>query len=77
VTLVVEGLPNIDSLLTAAAQTPFAQTRAADHANFADAKRKVVTSVSTPNQKSQPETRTYKGATYEKGEDGQWHLQQK
>jgi Flp pilus assembly CpaE family ATPase len=77
VTLVVEGLPNIDSLLTAAVQTPFAQTRAADHANFADARRKVVTSVSTPNQKGQRETRTYKGATYEKREDGQWHLQQK
>jgi Flp pilus assembly CpaE family ATPase len=26
---------------------------------------------------SQRETRTYKGAIYEKGEDGQWHLQQK
>ena len=24
---------------------------------------------------SQRETRTYKGAVYEKGEDGKWHLQ--
>jgi len=77
VTLVVEGLPNIDSLLTAATQTPFTQTGAADFTDLADAKRKVVTSGSAPNKNGQRETRSYKGATYEKGEDGQWHLQQK
>ncbi len=44
---------------------------------FVDAKPKPVTSISTPNQKIQRETRTYKGAIYEKGDDGQWHLQQK
>ena len=73
-TLVVEGLPNIDSLLTAATHTPFAQT---DHCDFVEAKPKEVTSVRTPSQKIQSETRTYKGAIYEKGDDGQWHLQQK
>ncbi|HEV2487741.1 MAG TPA: AAA family ATPase [Terracidiphilus sp.] len=32
---------------------------------------------STPKQHGPRETRTYKGAFYEKGDDGQWHLQQK
>jgi Flp pilus assembly CpaE family ATPase len=32
---------------------------------------------STPKQEGPRETRTYKGAVYEKGDDGQWHLQQK
>lgn len=77
VPLVVEGLANIESMLTAAAQTQVTQTRAAGQANNADAKRKTVTSISTPIQKIQRETRTYKGAIYEKGDDGQWHLQQK
>jgi hypothetical protein len=42
----------------------------------APAKPEVVKSV-TPNQEGPRETRTYKGAIYEKGDDGQWHLQQK
>jgi Flp pilus assembly CpaE family ATPase len=43
---------------------------------FPDAERKTAAS-STPPQSTNRETRTYKGAVYEKGEDGQWHLQQK
>ncbi len=31
----------------------------------------------TPNPQSPREVRTYKGVVYEKGEDGQWHRQQK
>jgi Flp pilus assembly CpaE family ATPase len=42
----------------------------------APAKPEVVKSV-TPKQEGPRETRTYKGAIYEKGDDGQWHLQQK
>jgi hypothetical protein len=30
-----------------------------------------------PIPQVKPETRVYKGATYVKGADGQWHLQQK
>jgi hypothetical protein len=77
VPLVVEALPNIDSLLATAAQTPHPQPRAADQSYFLDAKRKPVTTVNPPHQDIQRETRTYKGAIYEKGDDGQWHLQQK
>jgi hypothetical protein len=49
----------------------------AEFTDFTEAKRKPAPSTSTPNPKSKRETRTYKGAIYEKGEDGQWHLQQK
>jgi Flp pilus assembly CpaE family ATPase len=41
------------------------------------AAHEAVTSGSTPKRQGPRETRTYKGAVYEKGEDGQWHLQQK
>jgi Flp pilus assembly CpaE family ATPase len=77
VALVVEGLPNIASLLRAATRTPFTATDTADFTDLADAKWGALPSGSTPDQNGEPETRTYKGATYEKGEDGQWHLQQK
>jgi Flp pilus assembly CpaE family ATPase len=76
VALFVEGLPDIASLLKTATQPSFAQTATADSTGRAEAKREVETN-STPIQKAVRETRTYKGATYEKGEDGQWHLQQK
>ena len=33
--------------------------------------------VSVPVQQSGPETRTYKGAVYEKGADGEWHVWQR
>lgn len=77
VPLVVEKLPGIDTLLSAPTHTPFTQTPAADFTDVADTMRKPAPGISTPKQKIQRETRTYRGATYEKGEDGQWHLQQK
>lgn len=52
-------------------------TRAAESTNQTDAKRATPATGSTSNQPSKIETRTYKGAVYEKGADGQWHLQQK
>jgi Flp pilus assembly CpaE family ATPase len=77
VLLVVEKLPNIDTMLTAPTQTPFIQSPAADFSDFTEAKRKPAPGIGSPKQKNQRETRTYKGAIYEKEEDGQWHLQQK
>jgi Flp pilus assembly CpaE family ATPase len=67
--LLVEGLPNIASLMPAMADSE------TDHADLADAKRGAPLSGSSPNQQSKLETRTYKGATYVKGADGQWYLQ--
>ncbi len=42
-----------------------------------DAERRASQSAGISSQHSGRETRSYKGATYEKGADGQWHLQQK
>lgn len=73
VALEVEGLPNVASLLTATAQTPVAPTVAANHA--APAESDEITSGRTLIQENQRKTRTYKGAVYVQGDDGQWHLQ--
>jgi Flp pilus assembly CpaE family ATPase len=58
-------------------QTPLTATETADRAEVADTKRGSVQSSKPPIPQSKPETRSYKGATYVKGADGQWHLQQK
>jgi hypothetical protein len=69
VSLVVEGLDNIASLLPAILE--------ADPMGPADGKRGASPSGSSSNQQNTLETRTYKGATYVKGADGQWYLQKK
>jgi Flp pilus assembly CpaE family ATPase len=71
VSLVVEGLPNIASLMPTAADFD------ADYTDLADAKQGTQPSGSAPEEQSKLETRTYKGATYVKGADGQWYLQKK
>ena len=77
VMLIVEGLPIAASLLKAASQTPPASGVVAQSAAAGAAERGVVRKDDQPAQKPQRETRTYKGAIYEKGSDGQWHLQRK
>src|ERR1035437_10132677 len=42
----------------------------------APSKREAPQIVSTPSRQGELETRTYKGATYVKGPDGEWHMQQ-
>jgi hypothetical protein len=49
----------------------------ADAADLADTKRGASQSSRPPVPQGRTETRVYKGATYVKGADGQWHLQQK
>ena len=71
VLLTVEGLPNIASLMPAGADAD------ADRTNLAAAKEGALEGSSTPTEQRRLETRTYKGATYEKGADGQWYLQKK
>jgi Flp pilus assembly CpaE family ATPase len=75
VTLVVEGLPPMESMRAPTSQTPF--THAASYMDFSDVDRGAQQSRNNSRERGKPETRTYKGAVYEKGEDGQWHLQQK
>jgi Flp pilus assembly CpaE family ATPase len=70
VTLVVEGLPNIALLM------PEQADAGAVRADLDDA-RQGAQDNRTPNQQDKLETRTYKGATYVKGADGQWYLQKK
>jgi len=61
------------------AETP-AQLRLTDttggSADFADSEGEAKPVGSNPNQQDGPEIRTYRGATYSKGADGEWHLQQ-
>ena len=45
-------------------------------ADYTQSARETIQVGSTTNRQSEPETRTYKGATYVKGPDGQWHLKQ-
>jgi hypothetical protein len=74
VALVVEVLPDIASQRTRATQMPLTPTAAHDLANTRHGESP---GGSIRNGKGEPETRTYQGATYVKGEDGKWHLQQK
>ncbi len=73
----VEEMPNLDSLLRASTQTPFIATETEDRAGLAEAGQEASASSGAPRQNGEPATRVYKGAIYEKGEDGQWHLQRK
>jgi hypothetical protein len=79
VVLEVEGSPDIPSSPTAATETQPAWTfMATDSAPGDSAPAEAeVTDECTAAMASPRETRTYKGAVYEKGEDGQWHLQKK
>jgi MinD-like ATPase involved in chromosome partitioning or flagellar assembly len=49
----------------------------AEYTDHSDTKPGALQIASAPSQQTKVETRTYKGAVYEKGADGQWHLQQK
>jgi hypothetical protein len=71
VSLVVEALANIAMLIPATAEV------AAGLAELGDATQGAQHNGNAPNQQGKLETRTYKGATYVKGEDGQWYLQKK
>jgi Flp pilus assembly CpaE family ATPase len=77
VEIIVESLPNIDELLGGAAQPPVSHSGSTRSKSSAPADRNTGSSGSATAAKVHRETRTYKGAVYEKGEDGQWHLQQK
>jgi Flp pilus assembly CpaE family ATPase len=57
-------------------ETQNAPAGTADTTDHADAAVEGQQSVSTPDQQSEPETRMYRGSTYVRGADGEWHLQQ-
>jgi Flp pilus assembly CpaE family ATPase len=71
VSLVVEGLPNITTLMPIMADADMI------HGDQGGAKQRAQQNDTALNQQSKLETRNYKGATYVKGADGQWYLQKK
>lgn len=77
VILTVEELPNVASLLKAALHTPFDRLATQHPAEALAAEPGIVRRDDQPAQNLQRETRTYRGAVYAKGDDGQWHLQSK
>jgi len=77
VVLEVKGSPDIASQPTAATDMPFTRTFAATNSAPADSAPAEATGERTAAKTNPRETRTYKGAVYQKGEDGQWHLQKK
>jgi Flp pilus assembly CpaE family ATPase len=58
-----------------AAVAPVRPAETADQTDLADAEPVEAPGDSTPSQQNELETRTYRGAIYEKGADDKWHLQ--
>ena len=75
VVLVVQGSPDLASSPTAETEPQFAWTFTSTNLASADSQPADVTGESTATRTNARETRKYKGAVYEKGRDGQWHLQ--
>jgi Flp pilus assembly CpaE family ATPase len=77
VELQVEGLPDITSSPIAVAEKPSTWTFAAMSNAPTDSVAAEATGERAAASTNPRVTRMYKGAVYEKGEDGQWHLQRK
>jgi Flp pilus assembly CpaE family ATPase len=69
VSLTVEGLDNLDSLMPEMVEMEAGRSEPAETRSGASQ------GASVPTQQTKLETRVYKGATYVKGADGQWYLQ--
>jgi len=76
VAIEVEALSIAASLLATAADEPFKREVSEEIAVPPESHRGELVSISA-GRNGTTETRMYKGAMYEKGEDGQWHLQRK
>ena len=76
VALEVEALSNTASLLAETTDAPLKPVAGEALSVHPEAHRGELVSI-TSGRTGEPETRIYKGAMYEKGEDGQWHLQRK
>jgi Flp pilus assembly CpaE family ATPase len=71
----VEAVPNLDSLLKASSQTSYSTAEESEPPSPVEVEEEVYALATPAPQQRTPETRVYKGAVYEKGDDGQWHLQ--
>jgi Flp pilus assembly CpaE family ATPase len=80
--LVVEEPENLACEHVASEPSSFPATAVTEPTAFTEmdapsnAELEAATSNDDPPENNPRETRTYRGAVYEKGEDGQWHLQQ-
>ncbi len=74
VVLEVKAPPDTASLPSETPETPSTWTFTAVHSAHADLAPPEGTGERAAIKTDPPETRKYKGAVYEKGEDGQWHL---
>jgi serine/threonine protein phosphatase PrpC len=77
VILIVQGLPDVDRLLMEVSETTLPSGSNARPARASATEQGIVGVVDRPIQRVQRETRIYKGAIYEKGDDGLWHLQRR
>jgi hypothetical protein len=75
VELEVAGSPYATSLSNSVAEAPASRVFAATDLAPAESIQADGSHEQTAAETRPRETRTYKGAVYEKGEDGQWHLQ--
>jgi hypothetical protein len=77
VTLIVEPLPRVASLLGEHLKTPLDRGVTGHPAATGAAESEIVRKDDRPAQNPRRETRLYRGAVYAKGDDGQWHLERK
>ena len=73
--LEVEGLPDTNSSPTAATENKSEWSFITNNSAPEDSASAEITGEDSAATASPRETRSYKGAIYEKGEDGKWHLQ--
>ena len=66
----------VETSISTGMQARFTATDTSRGTDITDTKPEALQTGSTTNQPGEPETRIYKGATYVKGADGQWHLKQ-
>jgi pilus assembly protein CpaE len=67
--------PHAAKVITSAERRTFSQAAPVGFANAANMHQDGVHAAGSHGHRRGPETRTYRGALYAKGEDGQWHLQ--
>jgi hypothetical protein len=77
VTLIVDQLPSVASLLKSPLQTPLDRGVTVHPSASGVAESGPVISEDQLGQNTQHESRVYRGAVYTKGDDGQWHLERK
>jgi Flp pilus assembly CpaE family ATPase len=69
--------PSDAPVLVSSSRTSISAEYGTESRDYASAPQTATQNAGSFKQNREPETRTYKGSTYVKGADGQWHLQRK